>query len=165
MARFQGTIRNDIIRGTRDADRVEGKAGDDLIYGLAGNDLLKGDEGNDTIYGGIGNDNVQGDAGDDKLFGEAGNDILEGGLGNDRLSGGTGADIFVFGDPATGRDVILDFTDGVDRIEFDLDTVNSFNDLSVRQLTNGSSLVSWDGGSVVLVDIPAISITASDFMF
>ena len=165
MARFEGTIFNDIINGTSLADRVEGKAGNDLIYGWGGNDLLKGDEGNDTINGGGGSDVLNGDAGDDRLFGNSGNDVLEGGLGNDRLTGGSGADTFVFGDVGGGRDYITDFSDGVDRIAFDLDTVNSMADLAITQLSSGNTLVAWDTGSVVLVGISPDQLSALDFVF
>lgn len=165
MARFEGTIFNDIINGTALADRVEGKAGNDQIYGWGGNDLLKGDEGNDFISGGGGNDVMNGDDGDDRLFGNSGNDVLEGGLGNDRLTGGTGADTFVFGDVGGGRDFITDFADGVDRIAFDLDTVNSMADLTITQLSSGNTLVAWDTGSVVVVGITAADLSSADFIF
>lgn len=164
MAKFQGTIGNDTINGTGFDDRVEGKAGNDIIHGLGGNDLLKGDEGDDVIYGDAGNDDLQGDAGRDRLFGGSGADFLEGGLGNDVLTGGGGADTFVFGDVNAGRDRITDFQDGRDRIAFDLDTVNSFGDLTIRQGTAGA-VVSWDTGSVVLEGISAQSLSAADFTF
>lgn len=165
MAKFQGTIGDDRIIGTDSADIVEGKAGNDIIKGLGGNDLLKGDGGHDRIYGGSGRDEIQGDAGNDRLFGNGGNDILEGGIGNDFLRGGSGSDLFVFGDVNGGQDRIADFQDGLDRIEFDLDTVNSMNDLTIRQLAGGNTLVEWDTGSVVLVDFSAASLTVDDFLF
>ena len=163
MARFQGTIGDDEIIGTRFNDIVEGKAGNDSIYGWAGDDLLKGDEGNDRIYGGRGSDDLQGDAGNDFLDGGNGSDILEGGLGNDRLLGGAGSDVFLFADVNAGRDRILDFQDGIDRIGFDLATVNSFADLDITQLASGNTLVSWDTGSVVMVGVTPAMLSAADF--
>ena len=43
------------------------------------------------------------------LIGGDGEDILVGGNGNDALSGGTGSDVFVYGEPSSGHDTILDF--------------------------------------------------------
>lgn len=93
--------------------------------------------GADWVEGGGFDDNTfTGYGGDDTLIGRGGEDVLKGGDGNDRLSGGAeadilrgdaGADTFVFdvalshADPAfaAGRDRIVDFASGVDRIEID----------------------------------------------
>jgi Ca2+-binding RTX toxin-like protein len=76
--------------------------GNDRIVGRGGDDLLSGGDDNDIIIGG------------------KGNDILAGGLGGDQLSGGTGTDWFFFDDIqqsiTDGRDSILDFELGVDKI-------------------------------------------------
>ncbi len=152
MAKFtgnkiEGTRRADIINGTAGADKVEGKAGNDTINGNGGNDLLEGDGGNDRLFGG------------------AGNDIVDGGTGNDVLNGGAGNDIFEFGDLVSGTDVITDFQDGVDRIEFDLDTVNSMRDITITSQADGDALISWAGGSIELQGVSAASLTAADFLF
>ncbi len=96
-----------------------------------GSDVISGAGGNDTLVGGAGNDLLLGDWGNDLLTGGAGNDTLQGGLGADRLRGGEGADIFVFGLVAApgafglasgtgpGRDVVLDFVQGEDRLRFE----------------------------------------------
>jgi glucose/arabinose dehydrogenase len=92
------------------ADTIHGGAGSDAIYGGPGNDLLYGDAGNDVLSGGLGND---------RLVGGLGNDILDGGRGNNTLRGGPGNDTFRF-DTALGphdRDLIVDFTPGVDSIQ------------------------------------------------
>jgi len=145
--KFEGTARADIINGSATADKVEGKGGGDTISGLGGNDLLNGDGGNDVLFGGDGND------------------ILDGGTGNDRMSGGAGADIFEFGDVRSGNDVITDFQDGVDHIEFDLLRVNSFRDITITSQADGDALISWAGGSIELVGVSAASLTAADFLF
>lgn len=93
--------------------------------------------GADHVEGGVLDDNLfVGYGGNDTLDGHLGNDVLKGGDGNDRLSGGSdadilrgdaGADTFVFNvalshaNPAyaAGRDRIVDFETGVDRIEID----------------------------------------------
>ncbi|WP_207103139.1 calcium-binding protein [Paracoccus shandongensis] len=69
-AKLNATSGNDVLTGTRSADRISG---------LGGNDVLNG--------GG----------GADRLFGDGGNDILNGGAGADRLAGGLGNDIYEIG--------------------------------------------------------------------
>ncbi|WP_125940117.1 Ig-like domain-containing protein, partial [Neisseria dumasiana] len=59
------------------------------------------------------------DGGDDRLNGGAGDDILFGGAGNDSLSGGEGSDKFVFlANSNSGKDQILDFQSGTDKVVF-----------------------------------------------
>jgi Ca2+-binding RTX toxin-like protein len=152
MAKFrgnkiEGTRRADIINGTAQADKVEGKGGNDTISGLGGNDQLEGDGGNDILFGGDGDD------------------IVDGGTGNDLLSGGAGRDIFEFGDALSGNDVITDFQDGVDRIEFDLLRVNSMRDITITSQADGDALISWAGGSIELQGVSAASLSAADFLF
>lgn len=97
--------------------RPQATAGDgaDYLDGGAGRDVLRGGVGNDTLIGGTGNDT---------LNGNTQNDTLRGGAGVDLLLGGRGADVFDFDTRAdsrtgtTGRDVIADFTDGRDRLDF-----------------------------------------------
>jgi Ca2+-binding RTX toxin-like protein len=76
-----------------------GIAGNDTIIGFNTADTLRGRAGNDTLTGGDGNDTV---------FGGAGNDVLAGGDGNDK---------FAFSSFSDGRDVVLDFVRGSDRID------------------------------------------------
>jgi serralysin len=88
----------------------------------AGNDVLTGTAGADTIKALSGDDVVFGLGGSDTLDGGSGDDILVGGLGRDLLTGGTGADVFrleSLADSASGigRDRILDFQSGVDKID------------------------------------------------
>ncbi|MCT7954104.1 Calx-beta domain-containing protein [Laspinema palackyanum] len=75
-----------------------------FIFGDNQGNTLIGPDSNDTIIGGDGNDSILGNAGEDILFG---------GLGEDTLIGGPGADIFVL---ESGRDTIVDFQKGVDRL-------------------------------------------------
>lgn len=130
---------NDTINGagttmTPGAGAAASFARDDLadrLDGGAGNDVISGAGGDDTLIGGGGHDLLMGDWGSDRLNGGAGDDTLRGGLGADRLNGGTGADIFTFGMVAApfafgfeagsgaGRDAVLDFTSGEDRLRFE----------------------------------------------
>jgi len=68
-------------------------------------------------------ENVITGAGNDTIYGSSVANVIEGGSGNDTLDGGAGADTFVFsagdsGVTAGNRDVILDFEDGVDKLDF-----------------------------------------------
>jgi Ca2+-binding RTX toxin-like protein len=102
-----------------------------------------------TAANGRGNeeDNIMiGNSKANKLTGLAGEDDLSGGKGNDRLLGGLGADTFHFSS-GDGKDVIADFTNGLDLIDIsDLSGVTSFTDLKKNHLTvSGSDLVITDG--------------------
>jgi Ca2+-binding RTX toxin-like protein len=119
------TIEN--IDGSAVSDNLSGNNLSNLLRGNGGDDTISGLNGNDSLYGGDNNDNLYGGDGNDSLYGEAGNDSLYGGVGNDILSGGTGSDKFYFGfsvspfpnagtAPTLGRDTIVDFVSGTDKI-------------------------------------------------
>jgi hypothetical protein len=108
--------------GRAGPDRIDAGAGDDIAQGGGGDDVLRGEAGDDTLNGGRGADVLLGGPGDDVLRGGAGADRLDGGPGRDTLYGEAGPDVFVFA-PGTGRDRIMDFEPGIDRIDatrFDL---------------------------------------------
>lgn len=96
-------------------------AGTDTLRGIenvtggAGNDRLTGNALANVLCGGAGADTLNGGVGADSLHGGAGRDVLAGGVDGDR-------DVFVFnsiGDSAVGagRDVVQNFTSGVDDID------------------------------------------------
>lgn len=122
---IQGSALGDTLRGNGGGNDIFGGDGNDLIEGREGNDQLIGEAGNDTIDGGSGSDFMTGGAGDDVLRGGAGDDALIGGTGNDRLSGGSGGDVLTGADGADffglalggGTDLVIDWIDGVDRID------------------------------------------------
>jgi len=127
---------DDNIYGGDGSDRLYGGAGDDFVYGENGNDHLNGNKGNDTLDGGAGDDQILGGQGNDWVWGGDGNDQIQGGLGDDTIRGGAGIDTLtgnagndVFGvsvgsgfdtsGPLAGRtEVIADFQDGQDKLEF-----------------------------------------------
>jgi Ca2+-binding RTX toxin-like protein len=145
---INGSAGDDIIIGSAGADVLIGGAGNDDLHGKGGNDTLRGGDGDDKLSGGSGDDDLQGGSGDDSLEGGGGNDSLEGGsgadsleggsgddvltggLGADQLAGGEGSDSFKFvwvdeSEPtADNRDHILDFMQGVDRIDLRIDADN-----------------------------------------
>ncbi len=117
-----GNDGHDAIYTSADGDFVDGGAGDDLIRGAGRADTIHGGEGNDNIGGGDGNDLIHGTAGENAIWGGLGNDTIVAGTGKDAINGGIGADVFVFTSAAAigiaaGRDVIADFTTGVDDID------------------------------------------------
>ena len=91
-----------------------GNGAGNVLLGNRGANLLAGLDGNDRLLGG---------AGSDKLQGGDGLDTLVGGSGRDQLSGGALRDIFDFnsltdsGTTAASRDLIRDFTHGLDDID------------------------------------------------
>ena len=78
---------------------------------------MNGMGGDDRMYGEKGRDTMNGGSGDDEMYGGEDKDILNGGEGDDLMDGGPGVDTFVF-EPGHGNDYIMDFTSGVDKIDF-----------------------------------------------
>ena len=160
---------DDVLSGATGADTLDGGAGDDALGGGAGQDLLDGGSGDDTLGGGLGSDTLRGGLGDDRLAGGgrdddldggAGADTLTGGDGDDTLTGGLGADSFVFA-PGSGNDTLTDFQDGLDRLVLD---GAAFSDLAIEDATDGA-LVSFAGGTVLLMGVSADELGADDFLF
>lgn len=91
---------------------LTGNGEEDTLRGAAGNDTLIGNGGADTLTGAGGIDTIDGGPGADRITGGAGADIL---------TGGADADLFIYN--ATGNstplvmDQIMDFQDGIDRID------------------------------------------------
>lgn len=100
---------------------------------------LKGNGQDNTL---IGND------ANNSLSGGAGNDTLIGGIGSDTLTGGAGADIFCFNVmPMAGeRDLIKDFTHGLDSLQFDdgIFIALSAGSLAASQFVTGTSAIDAD---------------------
>ena len=92
MCTLVGTVADDTLSGTADADRICGLHGDDVIRSGGGNDVVFGGAGRDEIRLGGGNDWAGGGDGADVIVGQGGNDTLLGGDGRDRLVGGKGYD-------------------------------------------------------------------------
>lgn len=117
------------------------------------------------ILGGPGDDVLVGTDGDDVLSGGAGADRLIGGAGDDRLEGGAGTDRFVFDQPGSGDDTLLDFVDGEDLIEFAAAAgVTGMGDLTIVQ-DGADALISFDAATLRLLDIDATILDAADFHF
>jgi len=140
-------------------ERIEGSFRNDIIIGDAGRNFLNSLSGDDLINGGAGNDRIS--AG-------GGNDILVGGTGNDVLIGGDGLDAFIFQDNEVGRDVVQDFTDGEDILDFsELSTFNSVADVLAAAVQNGDDVViTLDANSsITLFDVDIAVLDDADFNF
>ena len=127
----------DILNGGRDSDTVfggngndsiDGNRDDDFLFGDAGNDGLNGGQGDDYLSGGVGNDFLLGHTGNDQLSGGKGADLLFGGRGDDNLYGGGGTDTFLFMRFAD-NDIVHDFKDGADVLDFSDFGAGSFSDI------------------------------------
>lgn len=134
----EGAEGADTLGGGAGNDSVDGGSGDDLLWGRSGNDNLIGGDGNDVIYNGEGDDTVSGGSGADKLWASVGDDIL---------SGGDGADTFIFGKKA-GNDVITDFNQNEDTLNFTFTSFDSFADVQAA-----ASVSTQNGQSGLLVDL------------
>ena len=172
---IDGLAGNDTVRGLGGDDRLWGRQGADTLYGNAGNDRLWGGRDGDELHGGVGKDHLYGGLGHDTLYGGRGDDTLNGGRladrlhggeGKDVLVGGHGRDLFVYDDADFGRDRIVDFEDGVDRLDFTGSGLR-WSDLSVSNNGKGDAVVRVDGanGKIVLEGVDASLIGQDDFIF
>ncbi|MEO1198391.1 MAG: NosD domain-containing protein [Pseudomonadota bacterium] len=152
---IENLIGSDAVSGNPKDDDLRGKNGvASKIEGLAGNDLLQSYDQADVLDGGDGNDDLRAGGDADKLIGGAGNDLLSGG-GTDAAE-----DTFVFtdahGEGGDWTDQILDFEDGVDKIDLSgVSALNSFADVSnaVTPVGQGNADLSIElgNGDVLIV--------------
>jgi len=166
---------NDRLFGGSGNDTLVGGDGDDLLKGGRGRDILEGDDGADRLVGGRNNDQLSGGRNNDVLLGGHGrdtldggysNDTLDGGKGHDRLTGGQGWDVFLFHNKS-GRDRILDFENGIDRIDLSRLDVE-FSDLLFSARNGGADTVvkiSGTKASMYIEDITISELSAHDFLF
>ncbi|WP_395652230.1 calcium-binding protein [Brevundimonas sp.] len=143
----------------RDFGDIDRQGGAITMLGSSGIDVLIGGAGRNTIFGGGGNDTIDGGAGDDVIFG---------GAGANGLTGGAGRDFFVLDPVAEGRDVVIDFTRGDDRV-----IVNSGGSaIAINYDPTGRSVVASGSASLTStpviqpadIDVPSgASILVSDF--
>ena len=113
------------------------------IFGSRHNDDIFGDDNDNVLEGFNGVDELFGLGGDDTLIGGNGIDFLNGGTGNDVLSGRGGFDSFLFDTVDFGQDVITDFSNNNERIDFRGSGL-SFEDLLIN-ISNGNTVITLDG--------------------
>lgn len=85
MALIFGTLGEDTLEGTGEADHITGGPPEDEAADT-GADSLSGAEGNDLLMGWGGADTLEGGSGNDVLLGRAGGDLMIGGEGTDWVS-------------------------------------------------------------------------------
>lgn len=120
------------------------------------------------LYGGAGNDRLHGSGNGSWMYGDAGDDILYAANGgNSRMSGGAGRDIFVVeGGVATSFAEIVDFTQGVDRIDVSDLGISSFDVIkTIAALPTGTLQKLRLGGLGLALNIDPRKLTAADFIF
>lgn len=165
------------IFGLDGNDTLKGRSGDDLLSGGTGNDRLLGRAGEDAIYGDDGNDLLGGFCGrGDRLYGGDGADTLLGNGRGDVLAGNApplpseegvwadgDADVFRFSRNSAGTATILDFEDGLDRIDLSA-LANGMGDLTITSLGDDKKIVAGDL-TIILDGAGGASLTTSDFIF
>lgn len=159
-----GGAGNDVLRGGEGNDTIDGGNNNDRISGGSGDDGILGGHGNDKMWGGDGADTIDGGNGNDRMNGGADNDVLIGGAGRDNMTGGTGADTFVFA-AGMGKDVIQDFEDGVDTLDFSAYGFTDISDLTI--VTQGADVLvsASDSDTVLLENVDIIDLDNSDFIW
>lgn len=153
------------VLGSDHNDDIVGSGIDNVLIGGKGNDRILGRDGHDDLSGGEGDDTILGEAGNDRIWGDAGKDHIRGGFGNDTLSGGTGADVFIFA-KGFDLDVITDFQNNVDTIQFDYAGITDFAKAKTFARQVGTDTVfDFGGGDVLTVENMTIAALANDMTF
>ena len=130
------------------------------------NDDLFGDDNDNVLEGFNGVDDLFGRGGNDTLIGGGGIDFLDGGTGNDILTSGGGFDRFLFTTAEFGQDVITDFTNNRERIDF-RDSGLTFADLGIQKI-NGDTVITINGdtnGNSIILEGVESRIDQADFIF
>ncbi len=128
--------------------------------GAANGDVLINIE---RIYGGHGDDTLTGNATTYQIRGGDGNDIINSGTSSEILQGDAGSDVFAF-ENGWGVDTITDFVSGEDTLDLSA-TGLQFADLTIAQVGANTEITEAGGNKIVLQNITATDITASDFVF
>ncbi len=134
------------------------------VFGSRFNDFIYGDNGGNVLNGFNGVDRLFVRDGDDTLIGGGGADLINGGADNDTLSGSGGIDRFFFDVANFGNDVIMDFTNNLERMDMRGSGL-TYSDLTITQ-SGGNTIISVNGATdtITLENVTSL-INASDFIF
>ncbi|WP_445635791.1 phytase [Nostoc sp. DSM 114161] len=159
------------------SNNLFGAAGDDtltviegsrqFLFGGDGNDTLSSEGNKNRLYGGSGDDIFFSNL-NDSLFGGDGDDVLFAGqAGGNKLSGGTGIDQFWIASSSlpTAKNIVSDFTAGIDKIGLGGIGVTQFSDLTLLQQGSDTLVKTSNTELALLVGITSTSLTANDSVF
>ena len=172
-------------------ENLIGSRANDVLAGNAGNNILDGGLGIDTVsYAsatagikislaltsaqatiGAGTDtlrgfeNIIGSDFNDILIGSSLANSLEGGAGNDTLDGGLGVDVFIYNQTDFGADIIKNFQNGMDKLQFNSLLADSIYDFSLTGNGTNSVLLMLGGDSIQLTSTSSFTLSADDFVF
>ncbi|MEH2090858.1 phytase [Nostoc sp.] len=166
-----------VVEASGSNNNLFGAAGDDnltviegsrqSLFGGSGNDTLTSNGSNNRLYGGSGDDKLFSNV-NDSLFGGDGDDVLFAGQqGGDRLSGGTGVDQFWIANASlpTSKNIVTDFTVGIDKIGLGGIGVTQFNALTLLQQGDDTIVKIGNAELVSFLGITSNTLTANDFVF
>ena len=160
-------VRVDLAAGT--ATGSGHSSGDTLVdienvFGSRFNDFIYGDNGDNILTGFNGIDRMFGRGGNDTVIGGGGADLINGGTGNDTLTGSGGVDRFFFDVADFGSDVIVDFTNGQERLNMRGSGLD-YSDLTIGQV-GGDTVITVTGTSnTITLDGITSAIDENDFIF
>ncbi|WP_414566872.1 phytase [Nostoc sp. CCY 9925] len=159
------------------SNNLFGAAGDDTLtviegsrqylFGGDGNDILSSEGSKNRLYGGSGDDIFFSNL-DDFLFGGDGDDVLFAGqAGGNKLSGGSGIDQFWIASSSlpTAKNIVSDFTAGIDKIGLGGIGMTQFSALTLLQQGSDTLVKTGNTELALLVGITSTSLTANDFVF
>ncbi len=161
-----GAIASTVFGGSGAVSATGGSGGGVFAGGSDGGNLLQGGSGAVTLFGGGTSCGTLGDS----LIGGSAADLLVAGAGNTTLTGGAGADTFtLLHDNGGGRDLITDFTLGVDRLVLSGYDDNEFaKDLKTAHTVPGGASITLSDHTVLtfanltVTDLKSINPTARD---
>lgn len=176
-----GGAGDDVLAGGAGADILDGGAGlrdrvqytesasglrVDLMNAAVNSGIAAGDTFAfiEDLSGSSHGDTLAGDSAANVIWGDGGNDLIDGRRGNDTLLGGDGADTLYFG-VSWGDDVILDYENGYDRLDFRNlagQGLHGVDGLGIAAEAGGT-MITFAGQSLFLQDI--FGVDTSNWVF
>ncbi|QLE54225.1 phytase [Nostoc sp. TCL26-01] len=136
-------------------------------FGGSGRDTLTSNGDKNRLYGGSGDDKLFSNV-NDSLFGGDGDDVLFAGAGGgNRLTGGAGIDQFWIANAElpTSKNIVVDFTIGIDKIGLGGTSVTQFSALTLLQQGSDTLVKTGTTELASLLGITSTSLSANDFVF